>query len=52
MDSGAIGVDPATSVVNNYMQSMNVSHASVLGGSAFPWRGAVDPTETTVKLAG
>ncbi len=52
MDSGAIGVDPATSVVNNYMQSMNVSHVSVLGGSTFPQRGAVGPTETTVMLAG
>jgi len=29
-----------------------VSHVSVLGGSAFPWRGAVDPTEIIVKLAG
>jgi gluconate 2-dehydrogenase alpha chain len=52
MDSGAIRVDPATSVVNKSMQSMNVPHVSVVGGSAFPQRGAVGPTETTVMLAG
>jgi gluconate 2-dehydrogenase alpha chain len=49
---GAVmGVDPATSVVNKYLQSWDVSNLFVVGGSAFPQNAAVGPTETIGMLA-
>jgi len=46
-----MGADPATSVVNKYLQSWDVSNLFVVGGSAFPQNGASPPTETIGALA-
>lgn len=51
MGGCAMGPDPATSVVNKYMQSWDVPNVFVVGGSAFPQNGAVGPTETIGMLA-
>ena len=49
---GAImGADPATSVVNKYLQSWDVSNLFVVGGSAFPQNSANNPTCTIGALA-
>ena len=49
---GAVmGADPATSVVNQYLQSWDVNNVFVAGGSAFPQNAANPPTETIGMLA-
>ena len=49
---GAVmGSDPATSVVNKYLQSWDVSNLFVIGASAFPQNGANGPTCTVGALA-
>jgi len=49
---GAVmGSDPATSVVNKYLQSWDVPNLFVVGGSAFPQNAAQGPTETIGMLA-
>ena len=51
MGGAVMGADPATSVVNQYLQSWDVPNVFVVGGSAFPQNGAVGPTETIGMLA-
>ena len=46
-----MGPDPATSVVNKYLQSWDVPNVFVVGGSAFPQNPANSPTETIGALA-
>jgi gluconate 2-dehydrogenase alpha chain len=46
-----LGADPATSVVNKYPQSWDVSNVFVIGGSAFPQNAANPPTGTIGALA-
>ncbi|MBI4192619.1 MAG: GMC family oxidoreductase [Betaproteobacteria bacterium] len=46
-----MGADPATSVVNKYLQSWDVPNVFVIGGSAFPQNSANAPTETIGALA-
>lgn len=49
---GAVmGSDPATSAVNKYLQSWDVSNVFVVGGSAFPQNSACPPTATIGTLA-
>jgi len=49
---GAVmGADPATSAVNKYLQSWDVSNVFVIGGSAFPQNSANPPTGTIGTLA-
>src|SRR5688500_14880822 len=49
---GAVmGSDPATSVVNKYLQSWDVPNLFVVGGSAFPQNAAQGPTATIGMLA-
>jgi gluconate 2-dehydrogenase alpha chain len=49
---GAVmGADPATSAVNKYLQSWDVSNVFVIGGSAFPQNSASAPTCTIGALA-
>ncbi len=49
---GAImGSDPATSAVNKYLQSWDVSNLFVLGASAFPQNPGYNPTGTVAALA-
>ena len=49
---GAImGADPATSVVNKFLQSWDVHNVFVVGGSAFPQNSANNPTGTIGALA-
>ena len=49
---GAVmGADPATSVVNKYLQSWDVNNVFVVGGSAFPQNAGNPPTETIGTLA-
>jgi len=49
---GAVmGTDPATSVVNKYLQSWDVPNVFVVGGSSFPQNAAQGPTETIGMLA-
>ncbi|MHB0877970.1 MAG: GMC family oxidoreductase [Anaerolineae bacterium] len=49
---GAImGSDPATSVVNKYLQSWDVPNLFVVGASAFPQNSAFNPTGTVGALA-
>jgi gluconate 2-dehydrogenase alpha chain len=47
----AMGADPATSAVNKYLQSWDVSNVFVIGGSAFPQNAAYPPTQTIGTLA-
>jgi len=48
---GAVtGADPATSVVNKYLQSWDVHNVFVVGGSAFPQNVGNPPTETIGML--
>ena len=49
---GAVmGADPATSVVNKYLQSWDVANVFVVGASAFPQNSANNPTGTVGALA-
>lgn len=49
---GAImGADPATSVVNKYLQSWDVPNVFVIGASAYPQNSANSPTGTVGALA-
>jgi gluconate 2-dehydrogenase alpha chain len=49
---GAImGSDPATSAVNRYLQSWDVSNLFVMGASAFPQNPGYNPTGTVGALA-
>ena len=47
----SMGADPATSAVNKYLQSWDVSNVFVIGGSAFPQNSAYPPTGTIGTLA-
>ena len=51
MGGAAMGADPATSAVNKYLQSWDVSNVFVIGGSAFPQNSAYAPTGTIGTLA-
>ncbi|MBI2223604.1 MAG: GMC family oxidoreductase [Betaproteobacteria bacterium] len=51
MGGAVMGADPATSVVNKYLQSWDVPNLFVVGGSAFPQNPAQGPTETIGMLA-
>ena len=51
MGGAVMGEDPATSVVNRYLQSWDVPNVFVVGGSAFPHNAAQGPTETIGMLA-
>jgi len=52
LNGGAImGADPATSAVNRYLQSWDVSNLFVLGASAFPQNAGYNPTLTVGALA-
>ena len=51
MGGAVMGSDPATSVVNKYLQSWDVPNLFVVGGSAFPHNAAQGPTETIGMLA-
>ncbi len=46
-----MGADPATSVVNKYLQSWDVPNVFVIGASAFPQNSANNPTATVGALA-
>lgn len=46
----AMGDDPETSAVNNYLQMWDVENLFVVGGSAFPHRGSHYPTPTIAAL--
>src|SRR3954464_822255 len=49
---GAVmGTDPATSAVNKYLQSWDVSNVFAVGASAFPQNAAQNPTGTVGALA-
>ena len=49
---GAVmGQDPATSVVNKYLQSWDVPNVFVVGASAFPQNAGYNPTGTVGALA-
>jgi gluconate 2-dehydrogenase alpha chain len=49
---GAImGTDPATSVVNKYLQSWEVPNLFVVGASAFPQNAGYNPSGTVAALA-
>jgi len=49
---GAVmGADPATSAVNKYLQSWDVSNVFSVGASAFPQNAAQNPTGTVGMLA-
>jgi gluconate 2-dehydrogenase alpha chain len=49
---GAVmGADPATSAVNKYLQSWDVSNVFVIGGCSFPQNSANPPTGTIGALA-
>ncbi len=47
----AMGADPATSVVNRYLQSWDVPNVFVLGSSVFPQNHGYNPTGTVGALA-
>lgn len=46
-----MGMDPATSVVNKYLQSWDVSNLFVIGASNFPQNASYNPTDTVGALA-
>ena len=46
-----MGADPATSVLNKYLQSWDVPNVFVIGASAFPQNSANNPTGTVGALA-
>ena len=47
----AMGVDPATSAVNRYLQSWDVPNVFVMGASAFPQNFGYNPTGMVAALA-
>jgi gluconate 2-dehydrogenase alpha chain len=48
---GAVmGADPATSVVNRFLQSWDVANLFVVGASAFPQNGGYNPSGTVAAL--
>jgi gluconate 2-dehydrogenase alpha chain len=47
----AMGIDPATSVVNPHLQSWDVPNLFVTGASAFPQNPGYNPTGTVAALA-
>jgi gluconate 2-dehydrogenase alpha chain len=52
LNGGAVmGSDPATSVINRYLQSWDVPNLFVLGASAFPQNAGYNPTLTVGALA-
>ena len=51
MGGAVMGTDPATSVVNKYLQCWNTPNVFVVGGSAFPQNSANPPTATIGALA-
>ena len=51
MGGAVMGADPATSAVNKYLQSWDVTNVFVVGGSAFPQNGGNPPTSTIGALA-
>jgi gluconate 2-dehydrogenase alpha chain len=46
-----MGTDPATSVVNRYLQSWDVHNVFVIGASNFPQNASYNPTDTVGALA-
>ncbi|HEV7616901.1 MAG TPA: GMC family oxidoreductase [Burkholderiaceae bacterium] len=46
-----MGTDPATSVVNRYLQSWDVPNVFVIGASNFPQNATYNPTDTVGALA-
>ncbi len=46
----AMGADPATSAVNKYLQSWDVTNVFAIGASAFPQNGGYNPTGTVGAL--
>ena len=46
-----MGTDPATSVVNRYLQSWDVPNVFVIGASNFPQNASYNPTDTVGALA-
>jgi gluconate 2-dehydrogenase alpha chain len=46
-----MGADPATSVVNRYLQSWDVPNVFVIGASNFPQNASYNPTDTVGALA-
>ena len=46
-----MGADPASSVVNRYLQSWNVSNLFVMGAGVFPQNAGYNPTGTVAALA-
>ena len=46
-----MGTDPATSVVNRYLQSWDVSNVFVIGASCYPQNASYNPTNTLGALA-
>ena len=46
-----MGDDPATSVVNRYLQSWDVDNVFVIGASNFPQNASYNPTDTVGALA-
>jgi len=46
-----MGTDPATSVVNRYLQSWDVANLFVIGASNFPQNASYNPTDTVGALA-
>jgi gluconate 2-dehydrogenase alpha chain len=46
-----MGTDPATSVVNRYLQSWDVPNVFVVGASNFPQNASYNPTDTVGALA-
>jgi gluconate 2-dehydrogenase alpha chain len=46
-----MGTDPASSVVNRYLQSWDVSNVFVVGASNFPQNASYNPTDTVGALA-
>ena len=45
-----MGSDPATSVVNRYLQSWDISNVFVIGASAYPQNSSYNPTVTLGAL--
>jgi gluconate 2-dehydrogenase alpha chain len=46
-----MGTDPATSVVNKYLQSWDVPNVFSMGAGAFPQNAGYNPTGTLAALA-
>ena len=50
MGGATMGTDPATSVVNKYLQSWDVPNLFVIGASNFPQNASWNPTGTVGAL--